>query len=231
MNIFRIVCLTLCFLISHSSAQSATHYIGLGRDCQIAGTLVGFNLRSAAYPFDWVVSHNFNGIIKAFKDDFEYFLDPVFLEYSTNSVKNTRYQFYFNHFFPLVGHEIMEEMHVAGVVVPNFLDYLPMVQETQNRRIQRLLGLLSTTTERVIFIRTHATPYEAGAFMRLLKHKYPQLDAYLVVVHEREDLIGDWQIPNVLNVYASHRTGFADWWTVNEWHNVFNQIKHWFNTK
>ena len=46
------------------------------------------------------------------------------LVYQTSYIENTYYQFGFNHFFPLVGHPVTEEVHVAGTVVPNFLDFL-----------------------------------------------------------------------------------------------------------
>lgn len=225
MSIFRVISLIVIIFFSPLSVQSEVHYIGLGRDCQVAGVLINFNLRKAAYPLDWMVSHNFYGVIEVFKTDFKYFLDPEFLAYRVNYVENMYYQFGYNHFFPLIGQPVTEEVHVAGVVVPNYLDYLPFVQEVQNRRIQRLLNLVSSN-EKIVFIRTHSTPDEAKAFMDMMKDKYPQLDFLLAVVHERADLIGDWHIPNVLNFYASQRNGFADWWTLDEWVGIFLQIQH-----
>ena len=97
----------------------------------MAGVLINFNLRKAAYPLDWMVSHNFYGVVEVFKTDFKYFLDPEFLAYRVNYIENMYYQFGYNHFFPLIGQPVTEEVHVAGVVVPNYLDYLPFVQEVK----------------------------------------------------------------------------------------------------
>ncbi|WP_195155562.1 DUF1796 family putative cysteine peptidase [Candidatus Protochlamydia phocaeensis] len=224
------ICLTLCFLFRYLPLQGDTHYISLGRDCQVSCQLALYNLRSAAYPLDWIVSHHFEGVIEVFKDDFNYFLDPAFLEYKTTYIENTYYQFLYNHFFPVVGYVPKEDIVVKGTIVPNYLDYLPNVQATQGRRIQRLMNLLSSK-ERIIFIRSHSTPDEARAFMRMLKEKYPHPDIFLVVVHERKDLIGDWHIPNVLNFYASQKSGFADWWEASEWAKIFSHIQDWLNNQ
>jgi hypothetical protein len=224
------VCLTLCFLLGHLSIvsgitpyRSAIHYISLGRDCQVANELKESNLRDGAYPLDWMVSPNFFGILQAFKEDFKYFLDPAFLVYQVVHVENTYYQFFYNHFFPV-------EQPVTGIpkILPNYLDYLPSAQATQGKHIQRLLDLLSSK-DKIVFIRTHSTPHEAQAFMNMIKEKNPRLDVLLVIVHERKDLIGDWNIPNVLNFYASQRCQLANWWSREEWIHIFNKIQNWLS--
>lgn len=226
MTFLKVLGLMIIFLLKPMPVQSVIHYIGLGRDCQVTGALIHFNLRAAAYPLDWMVSLHFDGVIHAFQTDFKQFLNPSFLVYQTHYIENTYYQFGYNHFFPLVGHPITDEVHVAGTVVPNFLDYLPHVKEVQNRRIKRLLNLLSSQ-DNIVFIRTHSTPHEAADFMNMIKYRYPKKKIFLVVVHEREDLIGEWFLPNVLNFYASQRTGFADWWTMDEWAKILAGIQFW----
>lgn len=227
MKSLRVLILVILF---NCSAHAGVHYIGLGRDCQTAVMLRTFKLRNAAYPFDWMVSHNFYGIIDAIQEDFQYFLDPAFLVYQKIWIENTHYHFFYNHFFPVVGQSPNQEDFFDGeAVVPNFLDYLPMVQATQNRRIQRLQALLSSK-EKIIFIRTHAVPQEAADFMKMIKAKYPQADVTLVVVHERPDLIGNWNIPHVINFYAGIKKGFMDWWIDDEWMVIFFKIHHWLFT-
>jgi hypothetical protein len=224
MKIYKILLLTVCFLLGYLPVHAGIHFIGLGRDCQIAAQLRTYNLRLAAYPFDWMVSHNFNGITEAIKDDFKFFLDPIFLEYKTVNVENTYYQFIFNHFFPLVGHPVTEEVHIAGTVVPNYLDYLPAVQEIQGRRIKRFFELLSTNDEKIVFVRTHASQEEVINFINMIKVKYPGLDYLLVVVNQKNDESYNWSMPNVLNLYASQYCGFADWWHDYEWEIIFQKI-------
>jgi hypothetical protein len=200
------------------------HYIGLGRDCQVAIILRDLQIRRAAYPLDWMVCSNFYGVIEVFKDDFKYFLDPNFLIYKESYIENSYYQFGYNHFFPIIGFPIYDDIHIAGTIVPNFLDHLPAVQATQGKRIQRLLDLLSSD-EKIVFIRTHAMPDEARAFVHAIEQKYPHLKFRLVVVHERQDLIGDWNIPKVLNFYACQRSGDHDWWIPQEWANIIQAVQ------
>ncbi|MBA2368591.1 MAG: hypothetical protein H0V82_06165 [Candidatus Protochlamydia sp.] len=223
MKIFKILILSACFLLGYLPAHAGTHFISLGRDCQVAGRMIAFNLRNAAYPLDWMVSPHFNGVTQVIKDDFKYFLDPAFLEYKIENIENTYYHFTFNHFFPLVGQPVTKDVHIAGTVVPNYLDYLPAVQETQGRRITRLLNLLSSR-EKVVFIRTHASQQEVLTFVNMIKTKYPRLDFLLVVVNEKNGLSYSWSIPNVLNFDASQRCGLADWWNDNEWQLIFQKI-------
>lgn len=223
MKFYRILILTLCLLFSYLPVHAGIHFISLGRDCQVAAKMIAYNVRNAAYPLDWMVSYHFNGVTEVIEDDFKYFLDPAFLEYKTAHIENTYYHFIYNHFFPLVGYPVTEEVNVAGTVVPNYLDYLPAVQETQGRRIRRLLDLISSE-EKIVFIRTYASQQEAIAFVDMIKEKNPRLDFLLVVVNEKNGVSYNWSIPHVLNFYASQHSGFVDWWHDNEWEIIFQQI-------
>jgi hypothetical protein len=231
MAIFRIISLMLTIIVAPLLAQSeVVHYISLGRDCQVAIKLNEFNLRKASYPFDWMSSHFMEGVIKAFKTDFEYFLDPAFLEYRTDHIANTCYHFGYLHFFPLIGQSFTEEdSGVHGIIDPNFLMHLDSVKEVLNRRIKRLQDLLSTKSK-IVFIRTRSDRDEAKAFMKMLRSKYPKAKVLLIVVHEREDLIGNWHLPNVLNFYVSQRCGFCDWWSTPEWTEILSQTQNWIES-
>jgi hypothetical protein len=216
--------LLACFLFFQYGLQAEVHYIGLGRDCQIASHLERLFLRKAAYPFDWMVSHNFNGITQAIDENFIHFLDANVLLHKGPYIENVYYQFLFNHFFPLVGRPVTEEVCEAGTVVPNFFDYLPQVQTTQNRRIERFINLLSSD-DHVVFIRTHATAIDAALFVNMIENKYPQLQFTLVVVNDMTNFSGAWNIPHVLNYYGSQYIGFADWWTYPEWDAIFEHLR------
>lgn len=222
---FRLVFFIFAFFCNHVFlyGTSSPHFVGLGRDCQIADAFNTFQLRQAAFPLDWVVSHNFEGVIQAFEDDFKHFLDPIYLVYAKTHVINSYYGFGFNHFFPLEGVPVTEHITVPGTVVKNYLDYLPAVQVTQGRRIQRVKDLLSSD-EFVIFVRTHIVPSQAENFVARIRKKYPNLRFLLVVVHENLDLIGDWKLDRVLNFFACRRRNFADWWDNSEWATVFYHV-------
>lgn len=211
----------LLFFFSVPVHANQTFFIGVGRDCQVAEVLKAFSLRNASYPFDWFVSRDFNKVIMAIEEDFEFFLDPDYLLYRTGYVyiENTRYNFLYNHFFPTNN----------WIVIPDWKDYLPEVQVTQNRRIKRFQDLLNSN-DTVVFIRTHCLPQEADNFVKMIKIKYPNLHFVLAVVHEIEDLKDDWHIPNVLSFYASKRNHIVDWWDYSEWLTVFDFIKCWLSS-
>lgn len=217
--------LTFSFFFSASFAygKGSVHFISLGRDCQVGLELIAANLRPAAFPLDWVAS-DFEGVIKAFEDDFEHFLDPLYLTYHPYQIYNSYYGFGYNHCFPIKDVEFIQHLDkgYAGIHRENFLDYLPSVQSTYKRRIRRLNNLL-IRHEAIVFIRTHIVPSQAAHFVTMLSGKYPCLPFLLVVVHERADLIGDWHIDKVLNFYASKRSGYADFWERSEWNNILPQ--------
>lgn len=209
--------LMLLFCCSSSIYAHPIHFVGVGRDCQAAEALKAFKLRKASYPFDWFVSKDFNMVTLAIEKDFEFFLDPAYLlNVKQSYVENTYYHFYYNHFFPVVN----------WILVSNWLDYLPEVQTTQYRRIARFQDLLNSQNT-IVFIRTHCSSTEAESFVKMIKIKYPTLDFVLAVVNEGSDVKDDWQIPHVLNFYASKKIGLVDWWALSEWESIFAQIKHW----
>lgn len=73
--------------------------VSLGAGCAIGLTLREYNLRTAAFPFDWLVTPH-DGLIQMLKDDFQFFFNEEALEplpqilngfLSNNAFKNTHY--------------------------------------------------------------------------------------------------------------------------------------------
>jgi len=210
-------------LYSFFSLNGATYFVSLGHDCQIASTLKELELRPTAFPLDWVASDSFEGVIQAFEDDFKYFLDPLYLSYQIHPssyvgtyIWNSYYEFRYSHFFPTVNNSI----------VYNYLDFLPQIQTTQNRRIQRLINLLRSENDVIVFIRTNIEPQEAHRFVDLIHKKYPNLFFLLVVVDEKSDLTEDWDIDRVLNYYVTKKRKdiFSGWWDHSEWLYIIDSI-------
>ncbi|MDP1880206.1 MAG: DUF1796 family putative cysteine peptidase [Parachlamydiaceae bacterium] len=230
MRLFKIAYLFVAFLCFQTTGYCQIHFISLGRDCEVAFNLRQFNLRRNPYPFDWLASDNFSGIMLAINDDLQYLLNPNLLIHKGFYIENILYQFKYNHFFPIVGKPLTEEVFESGQIVPNFLKFLPYVKSIQNIRIENFFKTLSSVNDKIIFIRTHATPNESEEFVQLIKKKYPNLDFHLVVVHERTDLIGNWNIPHVINFYTTTKKAiFPGWWHSSEWNNIFNHIINLFN--
>lgn len=81
--------------------KSFKNVISLGYFCEVAGELEKYGLRSASYPFDWMIS-DFSGVIKCIEEEFKDFLNEEYLSQSFNDrthYKNEKYNFYFFHDF------------------------------------------------------------------------------------------------------------------------------------
>lgn len=85
-----------------SSDLYAAKVISLGGDCTVAGMYRQLNLRTVAYPFDWMYS-TFESVYKAFEDDFQHFLDPEALKIGSDGASIIDYYgLKFVHDFPTI---------------------------------------------------------------------------------------------------------------------------------
>jgi len=144
--------------------------IPIGTDCALARFLKKTEIRTTAFPFDWAVSYN--GVSECFKNNFINF---------TESVNNriNQYDMWFAHDF--IDDSLLEHD-----------------REKFNRRCQRLIKILETSNEQVLFFRTgHASHHHRehkGRFTTLkndiqdaedldgiLQSRYPNL-AYKIIV-------------------------------------------------
>lgn len=55
-------------------------FVSLGSHCDVAHTLRACEMRESAFPFDWIVSMDLEGLITILRDDFKYFLDESCLK-------------------------------------------------------------------------------------------------------------------------------------------------------
>lgn len=228
------------FLFLNLSAQvhSIPTYISLGEDCQAALTLRTLDRRFAAYPLDWVVTYDFNKVIKAFKEDFAHFVDPIYLSLSSPylpglTVHNSYYSLCFIHDFPtLQNRHLEQESTGGGEILQNFLDYVPPIEEKYNNRIQRLINVLNSQ-EPIVFIRTVTLrtliPFrndfkinQAKRFVNVIKDKYPSLPFLLVIIHNDINLNYNWNLKNIFNYY--HPYPF-DWVGIDTWKILFEKFE------
>jgi hypothetical protein len=63
---------TSCLII----CQNKKIIIPIGRDCETAIRLKELKLREVAYPFDWILTDDFDGLCKCIQEKFKYFFDP-----------------------------------------------------------------------------------------------------------------------------------------------------------
>lgn len=81
--------------------RNYSNYISLGSFCSVAMELERYGLRSASYPFDWLLSP-FNGVIEAINSKFEALFDESLYEQSKQRLyvyRNSKYNFEFVHDF------------------------------------------------------------------------------------------------------------------------------------
>jgi len=145
--------------------------VPLGVDCGMAEFVKKYNLRNCSFPFDWNVSYN--GVSKCFEDDFKRMTEPL-----NNRINH--YDIYFHHDFEK--NESIEKD-----------------KEKYNRRCNRLMNLLETTPEEIVFCRKghafhhhseHNGKYstidsdieDAEKLDLILTNKYPQLKYKIIVV-------------------------------------------------
>jgi len=146
-------------------------YIPIGVDCGIADFLKKKNLRNLSFPFDWTVAYN--GVSKCLDDNFNFFTEPL-----NNRIN--KYDIYFHHDF--------ENSNL-----------LNQDKEKYIRRCKRLINILETSNEDIIFCRKgHACHHhyehngkysniindidDAEKLDIILQNKYPQLKYKIIVI-------------------------------------------------
>ena len=223
----RSIYFTILMLVT-TSTYGEKILINLGKDCQAAWRLKQFNLRHVAYPFDWLRTYDFEGVIRCIAENFQCFLTAEDLVHIGYGVKNKRYGMEFVHDFPTVGSHsnyVAVENENAGTVITRYRDYLPQIHNKYDARIHRFLDVLVSSDE-VIFIRTHIKPREAQKFVAMMARHYPHLHYTLLVVHQYKDLRCDWNIPHVMSAYVEKPdlSNQNRWWHETEWHDIFAKL-------
>lgn len=145
--------------------------IPIGVDCSVATFTKKYNLRNTSLPFDWTVSYN--GVSLCIEDNFKYFTEPL-----DNGIN--KYDIYLLHDF-----------------INN--DLLNQNKEKSNKRCQRLINILETSDEEIIFCRKghscrhhyeHNNKFynikndihDAEQLDLIIQDKYPKLKYKIIVI-------------------------------------------------
>jgi hypothetical protein len=142
--------------------------IPIGVDCGLASCCQKYNLRKTSFPFDWTVTYN--GVSKCIEDEFKLFTKPL-----NNRINE--YDVYFHH---------------------DFINDNSFNQDNEKyaRRCQRLMNILETTNEDIIFCRKgHACHHHEEKYSDItsdiddsekldiiLSKKYPKLKYKIIVI-------------------------------------------------
>ncbi|MBX7067147.1 MAG: papain-like cysteine peptidase [Parachlamydiales bacterium] len=114
--------------------QKEVLIISLGSHCLTASLIRNSGLRSAAYPFDWLLSLDNEGVVQMLDDDFAYFLDEEFLAPDSLLLPKA-------HAESLVHLKYHVEFVHEGNFRSNCLQNIQRVKEKYARRIERFKNL------------------------------------------------------------------------------------------
>ncbi|HXF28244.1 MAG TPA: DUF1796 family putative cysteine peptidase, partial [Chlamydiales bacterium] len=80
-----------------SEQQKFPIFVSLGSSCEVGIQLRNCHLRTAAFPFDWVMSLDHPRVIDCLQQDFKYFMNENYLVPHPGYVHNTAYNIAFVH--------------------------------------------------------------------------------------------------------------------------------------
>ena len=160
------------------------NFLTLGHDCSPAGALRRLELRSTAYPFDWVIS-NISALELCFATNFEYFHKNVILNDTKTRVID-HYGFIFPHDYPLTNRNTNEDEIGEGTIgeengkhiVDNWMDYNQIVVEKYARRIERFKNIINDLKPIIVLCR-----YDTKNVLELYNlfvRYYNRTDIYMV---------------------------------------------------
>lgn len=162
-------------------------FVSLGCTCwqaQALRLIKAHSLRDAAFPFDWLLSLNNDGLVKCLNEDFEHFLDEsCFVRYGGSNLENTRYNFKFTHEWPFRKPNTMEDYYIKQ---------MSYIKEKYTRRINRFRNL-KHYKGKIFFVRCFQTDptfkgepgwntQNAHNLKNALQRFFPESDFTLVVV-------------------------------------------------
>ena len=177
-----------CLIVASSTLCKAGEpplFVSLGASCEVAHVLRDTKARSAAYPFDWLLTLNPEGFVSLLQNNFESFLKQDCLKQIPTGFTNTLYDIEFRH--DLYGMDT------------SFEEYLPTIQEKHQRRISRFRNL-NDFSGKVFFLRSAYPPHypplttghtncfvitsiQAKKLQEALVRLFPKLNFTLVIVN------------------------------------------------
>lgn len=174
--------------------------INLGIRCQATMQMIYNDVRTHAYPFDWL-GVQFEPLYDLLSNDFKDFMalehlellcnphyvddDGLFEVFNAPYVWEKRYKVVILHDFPLNQH---------------FRSEYPRVKKRYERRIARFYAALASGRH-VYFIRNEITKAQARRLVDLFAKKFPDLSYTLIALDYTDEIQEDWQIPHVYNAY------------------------------
>lgn len=176
--------------------------ISLGRGCSPALNLRSLKLRTAAYPFDWLISP-LTALVNGLQDDFKHLLNNCKLRPDKKGVIDS-YGFQFVHDWPTVNQPVIDAINtdfITDSIISNeWKKALPQVKEKYRRRIERFKNAC-LGSEKIFFFRTDDMTKEQAVYLKtFLSNKFPSLNFILIIVSHNKQ---SWQIDGIKNFQIS----------------------------
>lgn len=188
-----------CFASCNTELNDACPlFVSLGSHCEVAIQLREQSLRSAAFPFDWLLTLNHERFLALFEEDFELFLEAnCFFQHPTNSymVENDYYQIEWRHDWPFTDY---------GWDVIRYQQHLLEIQSKYQRRVARFKQL-ADFQGKVYFLRAafdfnndpsvywgessqaRISVEQAVSLKEVLEKYFPSLEFELVIINYVEE--------------------------------------------
>lgn len=197
--------------------------ISLGFNCTPATNIQKNNLRTFAFPFDWM-GCSLEGLCALFESDFKDFLNPAYLykKAGSNIIINKKYNLGFWHDFPSDG---------PNGIVPNWAEAIPDIALKYQRRIDRLYEALNSDRTIYLFRSACSRHWPLNSCLQtkemviklrdILHNKFPKANFTLVVINEGPDTYYNtpWNIPGIKNFYMQNYD------MSHEWTRIFKELK------
>lgn len=203
----------------------AIEIVSIGGACNVARAARHNNLRTTAYPLDWMIV-SLDALIAAFQDDFAHILvSEQMCESDDKKSVIDGYGLIYIHDFPTVKNTIVpEDGEIMPVhqLLPNWRDCISVVKAKFQRRLNRLLTLLHTGQPVALVQYGEMGSMQAEQFVGLLKQKFPNAKVALAVIGATSEFRQSWDISHVHNFYIDQEEFRV--WDGLAWASVMHEI-------
>jgi hypothetical protein len=222
-----IILIAIVLSLLNVPQTNALIVISIGGDCTLASVLRTLNLRTQAFPFDWMFS-SFSAVYSAFEDNFSHFLDPASLRVSDDKkMIIDHYGLLFVHDFPTIHHPAAineDDAHDWAEIRSDWRASIPAIRAKYGRRIARVQAALKST-DTVYFLRYGILKKDALKLRDLFIDRYPKLNFTIIAVNNVQgalEKIEIWNLEKIKNFYIQENGGPLFW---SSWKQIFSTLQ------
>jgi len=211
MKILKIVIISILYssIIAHDrdtgteTFEKKYVFISLGECCRLASYIRDSQLSEYAFPFDWMMSHDFEAIYQLFLHDFKDYLkidnlkDLNFYDRTIGEFEDIKNFSYLRVLDLQYNIESRHDFPLENSIEQSYEEVMKKV----NRRVKRLYRTLEREDIIIFLVRLTITREQAVRFKNLMIQKFPHTKFILVALHNTRDFKKDWAEPHIRNFY------------------------------